>query len=75
MSADLRDFRGKLTVEADRAIEAAARVKGCERQEIVREVLHAWALDQIHSATLLHRLLEAEGLPGVSEGVAGSGHK
>ena len=78
MSLDLKDFRGKITTEADCVLEAQARVTGKDRQEIAREVLHAWALRQIDEATILGRLLRAEGvvgacegLPGASQGVAG----
>lgn len=78
MSLDLKDFRGKITTEADCVLEAQARVTGKDRQEIAREVLHAWALRQIDEATILGRLLRAEGvagalegLPGESQGVAG----
>ncbi len=71
MSLDLKDFRGKITTEADCVLEAQARVSGKDRQEIAREVLHAWALRQIDEATILGRLLRAEGVAGASEGLPG----
>lgn len=71
MSAELKDFRGKITPEADCVIEAVARSKGVERQEVVREVLHAWAMGRIHGASVLNKLLRAEGLPGIGDGIAG----
>ena len=72
MSLDLKDFRGKITTEADCVLEAQARVTGKDRQEIAREVLHAWALRQIDEATILGRLLRAEGVAGASEGLPGA---
>lgn len=71
MSLDLKDFRGKITTEADCVLEAQARVTGKDRQEIAREVLHAWALRQIDEATVLARLLRAEGVSVASEGLVG----
>ena len=71
MSLDLKDFRGKITTEADCVLEAQARVTGKDRQEIAREVLHAWALRQIDEATVLARLLRAEGVSAASEGLVG----
>lgn len=68
MSAELRDCRTKITAEADVALEAAARISGKDKSEIVRDVLHRWALDEIRKATVMHRLLMAEGLPGAVEG-------
>lgn len=72
MCAELKDFRGKITIEADCVLEAESRVTGKERQEIVREILHEWAIQRIQGATVLHRLLHAEGLVGIGEGVAGN---
>ena len=71
MILDLKDFRGKITTEADCVLEAQARVTGKDRQEIAREVLHAWALRQIDEATVLARLLRAEGVSVASEGLVG----
>lgn len=67
MSAPLKDFRGKVTPETDCVLEAEARTTGRERQEIVRSILHDWALDRIHGASVLHRLLEVQGLEGIDE--------
>ena len=71
MSIELKDFRGRITPEADCALEAMSRASGKERQEIAREVLHEWALRQIHAASVMHRLLLAEGLKGIDGGIAG----
>lgn len=72
MSTELKDFRGKITVEADCVIEAEARTTGRDKAEIVREWLHDEALRRIRAATLLDRLLRAEGEPGIAEGGSGN---
>lgn len=72
MGIELKDFRGRITPEADCVLEAEARATGRERQEIVREILHAWAMERIHGASVLHRLLLAEGLKGIDGGTRGS---
>lgn len=72
MSQELHDFRGKITPETDCFLEAESRATGRERQEIVREILHEAACRRIHAASVLDRLLRAEGLPGIGGGVSGS---
>lgn len=71
MSAELKDFRGKITIEADCVIESEARSTGRDKAEIVREWLHAEALRRIHASRLLDNLLWAEGEPGIAEGSSG----
>lgn len=71
MSAELKDFRARITPEADCALEAMSRATAKDRQEIARDVLHEWALLQIHAASVMHRLLLAEGLSGIDGGIAG----
>lgn len=79
MAAELKDFRGKITAEADCVLEAINRVTGRDRSEIAREVLHRWALEEIDKHSVLTQLLrsegllrEPEGLRVASEGIAGS---
>lgn len=72
MSAELKDFRGKITAEDDAALEALHRVSGQDRSEIVRDILHKWAIEQIHVATVLDKMLQAEGLTGIDGGVSGN---
>lgn len=72
MSAPLKDFRGKVTAETDAVLEALNRATGKDKSEIARDVLHRWASDQIHAASVMHKLLQAEGLPGIDSGVAGN---
>ena len=71
MAELLKDFRGKITIETDCALEAEARSTGRDKAEIVRDVLSAWANQKIHAARLLDRLLKAEGEPGIVEGSSG----
>lgn len=72
MSADLIDFRGKITAETDAVLEAVHRASGRDRAEIVRTVLAEWATQKIHEASLLDRLLQREGLRGIAGGISGS---
>lgn len=53
-------------------LEGISRATGQDRQEIARAVLHEWAQRQIHAASVTHRLLQAEGLPGIDGGTAGN---
>lgn len=71
---DLRDLRAKVTVEADAALDAACRATGKDRSEIVRDVLHEWALSEIARATVLLRRLEVEGITARQGGARGSAH-
>lgn len=73
MGIELKDFRGKVTPETACALEAVARATGKQQQEIAREVLHAWALDQMRAATVLRGLMLAEGLTRDERGGAGRG--
>lgn len=72
MSAELYDLRAKITVEAHCALAAYARAHDIEKPEVVRDVLHKWAMRQIHGANILGACLRAKGLPGAGEGVAGA---
>ena len=71
MSLELKDFRCKITAEADAALTAVARITGKDRSEIVRDLVHDWAIQRIDEASLMHQLLQAEGLPGIAGGIAG----
>lgn len=72
MTAELIDFRGKITAEIDAALEAVHRASGRDRAEIARSVLAEWAAQKIHEASLLDQLLQREGLRGIAGGVSGS---
>lgn len=71
MAAELRDYRGRISVLADIAIDAEAKATGRERQEIVREILDGWAGQRLHALSLLQASLTAEGMPGIGGGVSG----
>ncbi len=71
MSADLKDFRGKVTVETFCQLEAEHRVSGKDKSDIAREVLHEWAMKKLNVAKIADALLRSEGEPGITEGIAG----
>lgn len=70
MSNDLQDLRAKITLEAHCALAAYARAHDVDKAEIVREVLHKWAINQIRGASMLNSCLRAKGLTGAAEGIA-----
>ena len=64
----LIDLSAAVTAEADAVLEAVQRSTGKNRSEVVRDVLHRWALQEIHAASVLQSILQREGLSGASEG-------
>ena len=68
MSLPLIDLRAKVTAEADAVLEAVHRSTGKDKSEVVRDVLHRWALQEIHAASVLQSILQREGLSGASGG-------
>ena len=75
MAEELRDLRAKISVQTDAVLDAISRVRGIDRSEIVREVLHRFALETIAIGTLTDARLRAEGLIEASEGASGSKRK
>ena len=71
MSLPLIDLRAKVTPEADAVLEAIQRSTGKDKSEVVRDVLHSWAMKEIHAASVLHNILNREGITGASQGGAG----
>ena len=72
MSADLKDLRTKVTPRTNAVLEAINRATGRDKCELAREVLDKWAAEQIHAASLIDRMLAAEGEPGIAAGIAGN---
>ena len=66
MSLDLKEFRTKITVEADAVISSMAESSGLEKQEIARNILHDFAIKKINEFRLLDRHLEREGLSALT---------
>ena len=64
MSAELKDFRGKITPLAWCYVEAEHRATGLDQSEIVRDILHRWAEVKHGAAIEAQKLLEAEGISG-----------
>ena len=62
MSTPLIDFRGKISPETHVVLEALNRATGRDKSEIAREVLHRFALEQLHAASVMQRLANAEGV-------------
>lgn len=71
MAEELRELRAKITVQTDAVLDAMSRVRGADRTEIVREVLHKWALEHVAISTLIDARLRAEGVDAVDEGIRG----
>lgn len=67
MAAELKDFRGKLTEETYLALEAEAIAFDRDKADILREIMHAWALKKINEATVLARLMRDQGISGADE--------
>lgn len=72
MSAELYDLRAKVTVETHCALAAHSRANDVEVSEVVRDVLHQWALRQIHGARMLQLCLKAKGVSGTVAGTSGN---
>ena len=70
MAAD-RDARTKISIEADAVLDAVAKSRGCDRADVLRDVIQRWADEHLHIASLIDLRLRAEGRKGVSEGDAG----
>lgn len=71
MSADLKDFRGKITIETHCVLEAESRVSGEDKYEIVRKILHDYAIKKLQAAKITDALLRSEGMGGITEGTSG----
>lgn len=67
MSEELVDVRSKISRRADLLLQAAALARDIDRAEIVREILHSWALCEERRAMFAERLLRSEGGLGAGD--------
>lgn len=73
MSAELKDFRGKITAETDAWLRVKERRTGRDRSDLVREILHRHVLHEIEEASVLMDQMESQGLRAARRGASGSG--
>jgi len=76
MSAELKDGRYRITALAWCYLEAEHRAGGGDQSEIVRKVMHEWALRKHRAAIEAQKLLASEGIAGnggEDEGTTGKG--
>lgn len=71
MSEELQDLRAKITIEAKLALDAASEITGMEVSELVRNILHRWAIQQRLIGKLLDKKWKAQGLTGSYAGMTG----
>ena len=69
MSLELIDLRAKISPEADCVLAAVSRSSGTDRSEIVRDILHRWALKRMHAATVLALQMKAKGITAANQGI------
>lgn len=72
MSKQLKDLHAKITPETAAVLEGLHRATGQDISEIVRNVLHVWASEKIVELSMVHKMLQAEGLPGIAQGNCGN---
>ena len=65
---EYQDLRAKVTNRTHKVLLAKSNATGKDISVLVREVLDAWAADEVHAATVMARLLRSEGLLGALEG-------
>jgi hypothetical protein len=70
VSAELKDFRGKITPLSWCWLEAESRATSKDQQEILREVLHGWAMRKHEAAIEAQKLMRAEGIVGNGDAAA-----
>jgi hypothetical protein len=64
MSADLIDLRAKIDELTDTVLDDEQAETGADRSELVRCILHDWAVSKVRRATLLCKRLDAQGIVG-----------
>jgi hypothetical protein len=72
MSIPLQDHRTKITPETEAVLEAVNKATGRDMSAITRDVLHSWAVKEIHASNVLQKILAREGLKVASAGTEGN---
>lgn len=72
MAAELFDLRAKITAEGHCALAAHSRAHDVDKSELVREIIHTWALKQMHGARMLDSCLRAKGVSAAPQGTSGN---
>lgn len=70
-SRELRKLLSWITLEADVMIDAHAQATGRDRSEVARDVLHAWALEQLRISNIAQAGLRSEGIERSDEVASG----
>lgn len=65
MNTPLVDFRGKLTTETHIVLRVRSRRTGEDMAELVRKVMHEWAMEAMDENRILNQELHDEGLGGI----------
>lgn len=73
MALELIDLRAKITQEGDCALTAYAQAHDIDKAEVVRDIIHSWALKQMRAARILAVCMHAKGMTGADRGTSGSG--
>jgi hypothetical protein len=66
MAVELTDLRTKISPLTAQVLAGLNMATGKERTQIVRDVLHEWASNQVHTARMVERLTRGEGFSGAS---------
>lgn len=69
MSLPVKDYRGGITPLSHAVLSSIAEANGMEMQELVRDVLHKFALKQVRACSLIQRSLKANGITPERNGV------
>jgi hypothetical protein len=68
MSLPVKDFRGGITPLSHAVLSSIAEANHMDIQELVRDVLHKFALKQVRACSLMQKALKANGLDADSDG-------
>jgi hypothetical protein len=59
-----RDLRAKISAKSDQVLAGVAHARGCEKQELVRQILDDWAEKVLHECSVVSRFATCEGKCG-----------